>query len=222
MREGRYWSGSAVYTEVVNSAIYPEEVEHLAARYGAPRRLQIELEVDPEFERAFRASLRRRRAEVALLIRRTGGEILVTTKTFYPSGIFRLPTGGVKPGEAVEEALWREMQEETGLQATHTSFGALLEYRIIAGESKLHFATYMFLMDVADGDPLCSDPDEQICEYQEIAPLQLRTLARDLSNLGPGWRSWGIWRAIPHRAAAELLTGCAGETPEELRAGSGD
>ncbi|MDQ2730173.1 MAG: NUDIX hydrolase [Armatimonadota bacterium] len=195
----------------MNSAIYPEEVEHLAERYGEPRRELVEIEADPEFFRHFQASLRRRRAEVGLVIRRKSGNILLTTKVFYPAGVFRLPTGGIKPGEAVEEALWRELQEETGLSVEATQFAALLEYRMTAGTNVVRFATYLFVLDAPDGEPHCSDPDEEICEFREVSPAELEAAGESLANLGPSWRSWGVWRAVPHRVAAEILI--AGGSP---------
>ena len=196
----------------MNSAVYPEEVEHLSDLYGSPQRLQVQVETDPEFQRAFRASLRRRRAEVAFIIVRAEGRILVTTKTFYPKGVFRIPTGGVKPGEAVEEAMWRELAEETGLTPSEKPrFAAVIEYRMEGARDAVRFATYLFVVNAAEGEPHCSDPDEEICEYQELAPEDLRTLAHSLSNLGPSWRSWGVWRAVPHNIAATILTG---EAPE--------
>lgn len=189
----------------MNSAIYPEEVEHLAARYGEPRRELVEIEADPEFFRHFQASLRRRRAEVGLVIRRSSGNILLTTKVFYPAGVFRIPTGGIKPGEAVEEALWRELQEETGLAVEETRFAALIEYRMTAGTNVVRFATYLFLLDAPGGEPQCNDPDEEICEFRETPPAELHAAGESLANLGPSWRSWGVWRAVPHRVAAEIL-----------------
>jgi len=193
----------------VNSAIYPEEVEHLTTRYGAPRRICAEIESDPEFLRSFQHSLRRRRAEVAFVIRRQGGRILVTTKTFYPAGTFRIPTGGVKPGEAVEEALWRELAEETGLQTTgEARFAALIEYRLTSPMRVVRFATYLFILNAPDGDPQCTDPDEEICEYRELLPCELAGLAKTLKSLGPSWKSWGLWRAVPHELAAGLIAGC--------------
>ncbi|MCA1597263.1 MAG: hypothetical protein LC772_12690, partial [Chloroflexi bacterium] len=69
----------------MNSAVYPEEVEHLTALYGEPKKVQFEMAADPDFFRGFQASLQRRRAEVALVIRRDEGRVLVTTKPFYPA-----------------------------------------------------------------------------------------------------------------------------------------
>ena len=167
--------------------------------------LKVELAADPDFQRSFRASLRRRRAEVAFVILRPGGTVLTTTKTFYPSGIFRIPTGGVKPGEAVEEALWREINEETGLDVTGATFAALIEYQLVANGTTVRFATYLFVVHASEGVPHCSDPDEDICAFRELLPAELEAVAVSLSNLGANWRSWGIWRAIPHRVAAEIL-----------------
>jgi NAD+ diphosphatase len=191
----------------VNSAVYPEEVDHLIEHFGQPERELFEIPVDNDFVRSFQASLQRRRAEVGLVIRREGGRVLLTTKAFYPSGIFRLPTGGIKPGEPVEEAFWRELGEETGLAASNPRFAALSEYRLTSRAGAVRFATYLFIVDAPEGEPRCTDPHEAICAFREIPPEDLAGVADKLANLGPGWRSWGIWRAIPHRVAGGILAG---------------
>jgi len=142
---------------------------------------------------------------VAFVIRRHGGLVLASAKTFYPAGVYRLPTGGVKPGEAVEEALWRELQEETGLHATSAHFAALLDYRLESRGITVRFASYLFVVNAPVGCPRCSDPDEEICDYREVTASDLRVLAEELGHLGPGWQSWGVWRAVPHSIAADIL-----------------
>ena len=63
-----------------------------------------------------------------MVIRRPNGRILLSIKTFYPRGAYRLPTGGIHPGEGVHDALVREAHEETGLDLTVERFLARIAY----------------------------------------------------------------------------------------------
>jgi hypothetical protein len=56
-----------------------------------------------------------RRGEVVLIVQKPDDRILLHTKPFYPAGVFRLPTGGLKPEESINDGLVRELYEETGL-----------------------------------------------------------------------------------------------------------
>ena len=101
------------------------EIAALSARYGAPRRVAVELRGGP-----FRPiSATDRIGEVCMVVRRTNGKLLTAVKTFYPPGAFRLLTGGVSHGERIEAALLRETAEETGLAVAVRRFLAVIEYR---------------------------------------------------------------------------------------------
>src|SRR5207245_11794765 len=53
--------------------------------------------------------------EVRMVFRRPGGDVLTFRKAFYAPGVYRLPTGGMLPGEGILVALTRAATEETGL-----------------------------------------------------------------------------------------------------------
>src|SRR2546430_12989798 len=87
------------------------EIDELGRRYGAPKRVRVT--VDDSFDDPIRKP--DRYGEVCMVIRRPNGKVLLSIKTFYPRGAFRLPTGGIHHGEGVYDALVREASEETGL-----------------------------------------------------------------------------------------------------------
>lgn len=92
------------------------ELATLEELYGTPLRTSVEIVVGAEGVRWWNVeNTRRRDGEVVLFIRRRDGNLLLHTKDFYPERALRVPSGGIKPGEAVLDALQREVAEETGL-----------------------------------------------------------------------------------------------------------
>ena len=58
------------------------------------------------------------RAGVVAVVRRSDGHILAFERSDL-SGEWQLPQGGIEAGETPEQAAWRELFEETGLDAGH-------------------------------------------------------------------------------------------------------
>ena len=105
-----------------------EEIDALAARYGQPVLRSHTVYADDYLRRLRVARESDRRGEVIFVIQDPAGRIWVHTKAHYPSHIYRLFSGGIQWHETVEEALWREVAEETGLPCTIERFMGLLAY----------------------------------------------------------------------------------------------
>lgn len=187
-----------------------EQVADLTARYGIPIRASITLP-DGGFD-PFRKP--DRIGEVCMVIRRPNGHLLTARKTFYPRDAYRLLTGGIAPGEPVEAALLREVQEETGLEVTIRTFLAVIEYTARSSDPQPgRFYTFVFLLDETGGILEPQDPTEQIAGFREVLPQELPALATSLEHapdeddpeISGRWRSWGIFRAIVHRMVYATL-----------------
>lgn len=91
------------------------------------------------------------------VIRRPDGRFLITqrvmTKSWAP-GWWEVSGGGVMAGESSEQAVQREICEETGLDVTHAAGGYLFTYqRVNPDEGDNYFVdVYRFDMDVKDED----------------------------------------------------------------------
>jgi 8-oxo-dGTP pyrophosphatase MutT (NUDIX family) len=184
------------------------EIATLSTRYNPPRRVVADLNVKP-----FRPlSSRDRIGEVCMVVRRRNGTLITAIKTFYPPGAFRLLTGGVDHGEAIEAALLRETFEETGLDVVVRRFLAVIEYRS-PHMPDLAFATFAFLVDEISGTFGVQDETEQLGEFREIAVDELPVVANTLDRIGDGfhdeiegkWRDWGQFRAVVHRVVYDAL-----------------
>ena len=60
------------------------------------------------------------RAGVVAVVRRSDGRILAFERSDL-SGEWQLPQGGIETGETPEQAAWRELFEETGLDERHVA-----------------------------------------------------------------------------------------------------
>ena len=144
------------------AALFAADWRRLCARWPQACRSHVSLEVDDPFLTAYPQNLLRdgRAAEVCYLLYRgqpqTG--ILLHTKSYYPEQAYRLPTGGLAPGEDPVAGVVREVAEETGLEVREepaglstgciADFAELLTYgfRHRRLEREFTFASFMFAM----------------------------------------------------------------------------
>lgn len=186
-----------------------DEVRALARRFGEPVARDVALD-DIGFDPVGNPS---RFAEVCMVVRRPNGNVLLSIKTFYPRGAYRLPTGGIDKDEPIHEAVIRETLEETGLALEARRFLAALTYLDgPAGPPVFH--SFAFLLDDPTGAPVTPlDEDEQIESYIEIPVAELPRVAERLDQIPPNgaqgirkWDAWGRFRAHAHRAVHEALS----------------
>ena len=184
------------------------EVERLVYRYGPPRRIRAP--IDASFDDPIRKD--DRFGEVCMVVRRPNGTLLVSIKTFYPRGAYRLPTGGIHHGEQIGDALVREAHEETGLELEVMRFLAHITY-VAPDDPAPLFHTFAFLLEERGGTLGALDKSEQIADWREIRPEELAGVARFLDDLrsegtagvGGSWRAWGKFRAVVHRVVHDAL-----------------
>jgi 8-oxo-dGTP pyrophosphatase MutT (NUDIX family) len=206
IRNLRETTGSDMYTMRISPMpmIHPVEVETLSARYGAPVHQIFHVQAD-EYIYSFRWRKESdRRAEVVFAIQDDSGNVWVHAKQHYPAHIYRLPSGGIHWDEPVEEALLREVYEETALPVQIQRFVGLIEYRFHYGGSTVRFASYVFHLYSVGGKPVCH-AGERISEFRAVLPGQILQMAVDLRNLIGSRRAWGQWRALAHDLVYEHL-----------------
>lgn len=147
------------------------------------------------------------------MLLRPDGRIWLMIKRYYPSGAYRLPTGGIKHGEPVLQALVRETYEETGWRLPASAYLADIRYRfeLPAGEL-LTYRSHAFLLACGDAPPTVLDTGEEIDDFRSITVAELVSVADFLEGLPDrhsdrfgSWRDWGAFRAVVHRVVAAAL-----------------
>lgn len=181
-------------------------LDEAVGRYGQPKMETFCYQPSIGGWGYFQRVCKKRTGEVLLVLQRPNGYCLLHTKSFYPSGAYRLLSGGIKAGEDLLTAVRRETQEETGLEPPIERFLGILKHRFLAkGQSPLEFTSYVFLLKLGDETPTAQDADESISGFREVPLQSLDQVAEQLASLADGWHDWGCFRARPHTFVLQAL-----------------
>lgn len=160
-------------------------------------------------ERRFFEEIARRRespGEIVMVVRRPGRRVLVMTKGFYPEGVYRLPTGKMRPGETPDAGFSRELCEETGFDSLSGRLVYEIRYTLRSGDETAAYTSFVMLTDETPDEPTPIDEDEGITGFREVTPAELRLIAEELRGLDHPWHDWGRYRAVAHDLVSRLLT----------------
>ena len=146
------------------------------------------------------------RSGVVMVLPRPDNRVLVLTKSFYPPGIYNLPTGGIHPGETPEQAFAREVIEETGLHSSPRSVIGRLDQHCTFANQSLDFTHYVVLGTQTSDPPHPTADDESISAYLDATACDLREFADRMRALTGTWRGFGRFRAPALDFVADALS----------------
>lgn len=184
------------------------EIAQLAQTYGIPERWK-RVYAFTNAKSFWVKKMLKRRGEVVLVVPGSVNRIWLHTKQFYPHDIYRLPSGGIHQGEAVELAVYRESFEELGEKPEIVRFIGLVENEFVLGAESAIYPTYAFLTQPITTKPQVNDPSEAISGFKEIEIGDLSQISRQLDSLDSDWQPWGHFRAAPHAMVMQVLNGQA-------------
>lgn len=156
-----------------------ENVMELDKKYGPAKEIRIGPFPMLEWEwGVLKKSQRNGRIhDVTMFIEKSGMDdmFVCIQKPYYKnSGIYRAPSGGIEPGERIEDGLKREMLEETGLTVEIQKFILIIKTTFEApdGKDKGEWVSYIFYGTDLSGDMVTQDPREiyevKLCHKNEM------------------------------------------------------
>ncbi|UCC45427.1 MAG: NUDIX hydrolase [Candidatus Zixiibacteriota bacterium] len=170
-------------------------------RYGVPSRASFTIDItEKEYNRIHASQTHGRNHDVTLYIRK-GDSYVVIAKPFYPAGLYRAPSGGLKPGEDFHEGIRREVNEEAGVEIQLDRFilRTEVDFRCVTGS--IYWRSFVFTADYLNGD-------FEYTDHEEIAEVKLASLS-EFETFGKIMRRSDIgglhYRAALHETVAELI-----------------
>lgn len=143
--------------------------------------------------------------EVVMVLPRPSGKVLTMSKSFYPEGIFRLPSGKIRPEETPEEAFIREVREETSLDVIPVAKLAEIVLHCVSSYEQADVTSHILLGTPTTDLPHPQDIGEQISDYREANAAELQAIAKRLRSLSGKWAGWGHFRTPAHEVVAKYL-----------------
>ena len=171
-----------------------EEVNSKFGGQGTLRRVKLNF-VSKKFFEEFKYLIQSDRwGEVAFCVERKNRKNIVIRSQTYPKGVYRVPTGGIRYGEEVSHALYREIREELGLAVDSPRFLGAVFYEICYREEKLEFISFVFHLKETGGTILEDATEQEIHEFLEADKKMLTRICRNIEQHRGSWQDWCQFR----------------------------
>ena len=133
--------------------INDDEVQSLIDRFGEPVSHHFSVDfLDFECDLVKRTRKKGRLHDVTCFIQKSEGQYVVIQKNQYANtGIYRAPSGGAKRGESLEDAAYREMYEETGLEVRLLRFVLDMYLDLTCNGEVIPWRSLVFLAEPCGG-----------------------------------------------------------------------
>ncbi len=153
--------------------------------YGKPDCLSTTQKMTAGELAVVRASMKEGRAhDITLYIKKGDGYIFIA-KPFYPPGLYRAPSGGVRRGEDFESGAKREALEETGVDIELGKYILRINVRFQSLEKSIDWTSHIFTAQYRSGEIEPLDKEE-IREAKVIHLHEIPKLQEMMVNSGSG------------------------------------
>jgi ADP-ribose pyrophosphatase YjhB (NUDIX family) len=161
------------------------QLEDMETLYGRPDVVSKVQSMRPEELKVVRSSMKDGRAhDITLYIEKGDGFIFVA-KPFYPPGLYRAPSGGVKPGESFLEGASREAREETGVSIELLKYFLRIDVTFQSARDSLEWVSHIFAARYTGGEIKPIDKAE-IREARIVRRDEISEMQRLMLNSGSG------------------------------------
>jgi 8-oxo-dGTP pyrophosphatase MutT (NUDIX family) len=134
--------------------------EDIEKKYGVPRELNMSFPMAPgEFQNLKDSMKDGRNSDVTLFIFKDD-KIIVIAKPWYPKGLYRAPSGGLKPDEDLELCALREAYEETGAKIKLEKYILRIYVTFTSNEDKVNWTSHVFTAKYISGNLVPIDKKE--------------------------------------------------------------
>ncbi len=150
----------------------------LEAKYGKPEIAHFHQSmIWPEFELLVNSMKYNRAHDVTLFIFK-GPNLITIRKTMHPEGIYRAPSGGLRPGEDFEKGTLREAYEETGAQVELERYILRAHVTFVYGKQEIRWTSHVFTATYLSGELRPIDTKE-IAEVREFSLESVQSEIRE-------------------------------------------
>jgi len=161
--------------------------EAIEKKYGVPRKLAMSFLMNPaEFDMLKRSMEDGRDSDVTLFIFKDD-KVIVIAKPWYPEGLFRAPSGGIKPGEDLELSAKREAFEETGAEIELGRYILRIRATFSCGQEKVKWTSHVFTARYLSGrlQPIDTREIKKVIllSLKELSALKEKLLVQDSGGL---------------------------------------
>lgn len=124
--------------------VTPEMIAAAEKRYGTPSTYTMSYSASDKEIAIVRGSQKKgRKHDITMAIFGPTG-VIVIAKPWYTHGLYRLPSGGLVPGETIEDGFARELWEETGVTATMMAYHVRIDVEFVGVQQTIPWTSHVF------------------------------------------------------------------------------
>jgi ADP-ribose pyrophosphatase YjhB (NUDIX family) len=164
-----------------------QQIKEIEKKFGKPKEMKMEFAMDQrEFKNLLDSMRDGRDSDITLVIFK-GNKMVVIAKPWYPKGLYRLPSGGWKPGESFEQCAQREGYEETGTKFELQKYVLRAKVTFTHKDNKVLWTSHVFTAKYLSGELKPIDTREirevNLLTLEELSSLKQKLLERNSGGL---------------------------------------
>jgi 8-oxo-dGTP pyrophosphatase MutT (NUDIX family) len=167
--------------------VSPVMIAAAEATFGQPRTHTMSYPASPREMDIVRASQKNgRKHDITMAIFGEPG-VIVIAKPWYTRGLYRLPSGGLHPGEPLEVGAAREAKEETGVTMELVRYHVRIDVDFVGDDFTIPWTSHVFSARHSKGDVVPEDTEEireaRWCPVSELLKHRELMLKSSVSGL---------------------------------------